>query len=190
MKLVLSQSNLEPFVPAEDLKVIIACENSTNIEEACTLLKRLGCENELPGRLIYSWWNFECLSISVLRQLAAQEAAAADLVIIAAKDGPRLPREVADWMQLWLASAKKRTRALVAMIDSEPDQESFSTGIRSQLKKLAGLGHLNFFAKGNEAELAAALHRGSSATVRQFDRATSSDRHELPDAVASWPPRN
>lgn len=162
MQLVLNQPNMEAYKPGDDLKVVVACESSKNAETACALLARLAHNNEAEGRLIYSWWNFEVLAIGSLRKLAAGEAAAADMIIIAAQDGPKLPEEIIDWMSLWLATGEQRCRALVALLDSAAPKAGVAAGIGSQLKKVAELGLMDFFAKGTEAKLEAALKRGAA----------------------------
>lgn len=162
LELAPNLAGLEPFEPAKDLKALVACESSVNAQEACTLLERLGRNSESDGRLFYSWWNFEVLTITSLRKLAANEAAAANLIIIAAQAGPKLPEQVVDWISLWLTLGEYHSRALVALVDSETTRNSVSSGILSQLKKVAELGQMGFFTKGTETKLAAALARGSA----------------------------
>src|SRR5882757_884128 len=48
-------------------------------------------------------WKFDALQIPKLREIAAAEAAEADIIIIAAYEGGRLPPEVVSWMELWVA---------------------------------------------------------------------------------------
>ncbi len=162
MQLVMNQPAMEPFEAGKDLKVFVACDTSQNAQAACALLERLGRTIETDGRLIYSWWNFELLCFDQLRKLAAQEAAAADMIFIATQDGPALSAEVVDWIGQWLAKAENRARALVALLDPMTTKAKARSGIRSQLEKVAQLGHMDFFAKGAEAKLAAALKRGSA----------------------------
>jgi hypothetical protein len=52
MKLVLNHPSMEPFEPAKDLKVVVACEGSTNAQQACALLERVGRDSEGEGRLV------------------------------------------------------------------------------------------------------------------------------------------
>ncbi len=163
MQLVLSHPLLEPFVTGQDLKVVVACENSKSAEAAAGLLARLALNSGTTGRLIYSWWNFEVLTVAVLRKLAAQEAAAAELVVVAAPSGPDLPPEVLDWMSLWLATNDNRSRALVALLESKTAGTRAAPGRLAQLKHAAALGRMDFFANGTEAKLDAVLNRGSAS---------------------------
>ena len=162
MQLVLNDPLLEPLELGKDLKVVVACENSQSAEAACGLLARLALNSAADGRLIYGWWNFDVLTIAALRPLAAAETALADMVVVAARAGPGLPAEVIEWMSLWLAAGEHRCRALVALLDSGAARDRAAGGILAQLKKVAELGQMDFFAKGTEAKLVAALKRGAA----------------------------
>jgi hypothetical protein len=110
-----------------------------------------------------------------LRKLATSEAAAvADMIIIAAQDGPELPElpeEVIDWISQWLAMREYHSRALVAVLDSDTTKKGASPGIRSQLKKVAELGQMDFFAEASEVEFGGGSGTGTSLRPRQFVRA-------------------
>ena len=111
--------------------------------------------------MIYSWWNFEVLAITVLKKLAASEAAAADIIIIAAHDGLALPAGVVDWIHQWLGMGKHQARALVALLfNSDTTKKKVSPGLCAQLKGVAELGRMEFFTKGDAGELGAALAQG------------------------------
>src|ERR1017187_5882789 len=71
MKLVLDQPCMNPFDPTTDLRVLIACEDSAAAGQACAVLECLGRNCEPDGRLIYQWWNFEVLAITLLRRWPA-----------------------------------------------------------------------------------------------------------------------
>ena len=157
MKLVLNEPGMKPFEPARDLKVLVACENPAAAAQACDVLERIGRSIEADGRLIYSWWNFEVLAVPSLKQLAGAEAAEADLMILAAQDGSKVPREIMDWFHSQLATGTCRCRALVALLDSTGIRKTASLETLAQLKKIAKLWRIDFFAKGSEEELEAGL---------------------------------
>ena len=133
------------------------------------MLKRVGRKAGVEGRLIYSWWTFGVLASASLRQLAASEAAAADMVIIAAREGPGLPEGVKEWISLWLATGEyhPRRRAMVALLEPDKKQSGASRGVLSELKHLAEADDVDFFANGEESGWDAVL-TGGSATARQF----------------------
>jgi hypothetical protein len=172
MKLVLNQPCIEPFEPAKDLKVVVVCEDSTAAGRACAMLERIGRNAGMVGRMIYNWWNFEVLAITVLKKLAASEAAEADLIVIAAHDGSRLPEAVIDWISQWLAIAEHRPRALVALLGSGITRNGNSPDILSKLEKIAEWGQMNFFAGGAGRERETAPAQGPAPSPgRQLDEA-------------------
>ena len=152
---------MEPFEPAKDLKVVVACEDSSAAGRVCTMLKRIGHNCHAEGRLIYSWWNFDGLTIAALKKLAAMEAASANMIVIAAHDRAKLPEEVLDWLSQCLTVSDYRPKkALVALFDLDTTKKGGPHSILSQLKKVAEWGQMDFFANGTEVELEAALTEG------------------------------
>lgn len=162
LELTLDLSGLGRCDPGKDVKVFVACEGSANAKEACALLERLARNTKADGRLFYSWWNFEVLPITALRKMAATEAAAADLVIIAGQNSQELPESVIDWVSQWLTVRDYRCRALMALVDSDRASTQGSRDVLALLRQVATLGQMDFFAKGTEAKLEAALLRGSA----------------------------
>jgi len=164
MELVLQHPDHGPIEPAKDLVAIVVCEDPVTAPRACALLKRIGRKAGVEGRLIYNWWTFSVLASASLRQLAASEAAEADMVIIAAREGPGLPQEVKDWISLWLATGEyhPRRRALVALLEPDKKRNGVTRGVFSELKSMAEADDVDFFANGEEASWDAALTRGSA----------------------------
>jgi hypothetical protein len=166
MELVLMHPDNGPIEPTKDLVAIVVCEDPMTAPRACALLKRVGLQSGAGGRLLYSWWTFGVLASATLRQLAAAEAAAADMVIIAAREGPGLPETVKDWISLWLATGEyhHRRRALVALLEPDKRQNGTSRGVLAELKHLAEADEIDFFANGEDVGWEAALTRGSVPT--------------------------
>jgi hypothetical protein len=164
MELVLKHPDQGPIEPTKDLVAIVVCEDPLTAPRACGLLKRVARQTGAQGRLIYSWWTFGVLASASLRQLAASESAAADMVIIAAREGPALPETVKDWISLWLATGEyhPRSRALVALLEPDKKHNGSSGGVLSDLKQLAEADGVDFFANGEEVGWEAAL-AGESA---------------------------
>lgn len=159
MELVLRHPNDGPIQGMKDVVAIVVCEEPATAPRACGLLSRVGRNAGAEGRLIYSWWTFGVLTSASLRQLAANEAAAADMVIIATREGPGLPESVKDWVSLWLATGEyhHRPRALVALLEPGEKQNGTSCGVRAELKALAEADGVDFFANGDGAGWEAAL---------------------------------
>jgi len=162
MELVLKHPDNGPIEPTKDLVVLVACEDATTAPRACALLTRVGRKAGAKGRLIYSWWTFGVLASTSLRQLAASEAAAADMIMIAAREGPGLPEAVKDWISLCLATGeyRPRPRALVALLEPDKKQNGASRGVLSELEHLAEAGAVDFLANGDDEGWDAVLARG------------------------------
>jgi hypothetical protein len=68
-------------------------------------------------------WLFNMFRLHELQEIAAEEAASADLVVIAAHDAENLPDEVKSWMKLWVGQGTARQATLLALLDREPEGE-------------------------------------------------------------------
>jgi len=171
MKLVLKSPNEAPYEAGKDLSVVIACEDSAAAAPACEVLELVEENLKDEGRLFYQWWNFEVLAIASLRDLAAAEAAAADMIIIGIHEEQSLPQEVTAWMKQWLGLRKDRPGALVALLDPDLKTTDASQGVLSHLKQAANFGHMNFFATRAKEGGDAGMARRASEAARQFVRA-------------------
>lgn len=177
MILALNQTGMDPFEPGRDLKVLVAYERMADGMRACRLLERVGLDSGAEGRLICSWWKFEALAKTPSRRLAAIEAAEAGMIVFAATDAAELPEQIIDWISRALAKGEYHPRALVALLGSDPARNGHSPGLLEQLKKMALLGQMNFFANGGKGELEAAL-------TGVLGRRESQPAEE--DVLASW----
>lgn len=85
-------------------------------------------------------WKFDALSVPKLKDIAAKDAAAAEIIIISAQGGRDLPAEVKTWIEMWLGY-KTEASALVALFDSESD---FNPA-RAYLADIASRAQIEFF---------------------------------------------
>jgi len=169
MKLVLKNPNEAPYVDGKDISVVITFDDSSTAGKASELLQLVGRKLKgEDGRLFHQWWNTEVLAFNSLRELAAAEAAAADLIIICMHAGQELPEMVASWMKRLITLRKNRHGALIAVLDPDKKQPETSQSIVSQLKQVAASGQMNFFATGAKTGKDAALSRSASEAARQF----------------------
>src|SRR5437879_383897 len=94
-------------------------------------------------------WKFEVLAIPKLRELAAKDAAMADLNIISCHGRADLPGDVKAWIELWLGE-KGEVIALAALFDSAVEQAEQARAIRAYLAEIARRGQMQFFAQPDE----------------------------------------
>lgn len=138
--------------PAEEMLAVAACEDARTASQGCAWLERVGREVARDCRLRYSWWTFSVLARPSLRRFAAAEAAGAEIVLIAAREGPALPEPIREWISLWLnAGPGLRCRVLVACLLPSENDAGTTAGVLAELKAFARRGSLHFFfAKGDE----------------------------------------
>lgn len=104
------------------------------------LAEHLGYDCQFGNQM----WKFDVLAVPKLREMAAKDAAAADIIIVAAHGASELSEEVKKWIEMWLAE-KGNAIALVALFDClSAAQEN---PIRDYLADVARRGHMEFFAQ-------------------------------------------
>ncbi len=106
------------------------------------LVEHLGQDCQFSNQM----WKFDILSIPKLREMAASDAAQADIIIVSCHGASELPRHVVEWLDSW-TSAKGNALALVALFDSEPQ---VTRAIRVRLAQVAHRAGIEFFAQPDE----------------------------------------
>jgi hypothetical protein len=199
MKLVLKGTDNPPYESGQDFSVMISFDDDVTAKRADEILGMF--EQNLrdeQGRLFHQWWNVDVLAFTSMGELAALEAAMADMIIIAIHDGQELPETVADWLKRFLERRKGRPGALVAILASDPQMPDLSQGVLAQLQQAAASGHMDFFAtrvnadwdkagKGEARRIEAGRDEGmtrvASEAAEQFVLACKSGaKHKSPPA--------
>ncbi len=93
-------------------------------------------------------WLLPELRTPQLRAIAAQEAAAADLVIISVHHAEALPKEIKLWIDLCVKQRGNRPGVLLAIFD--PPYLGSSSSIQACLHEVAQRGHMEFLARSEE----------------------------------------
>jgi len=130
------------------LAAVAASEDSstdTRVNEFCrSLARQLGLKSEVNPQL----WLLSELRMPQLRAIAAGEAAQADLIIISVHHSEKLPSEVEEWIELWLARKRERPSVLLALFD--PVYQGVSSSMQSYLKEVAKKGRMEFLVQSDE----------------------------------------
>lgn len=142
-----------PLVNAPDLEaaptfsVVIAYEDFETGKHAKRtydfLVENLGREYNFVNQM----WKFEVLTIPKLREIAAEDAAKADIIIISSH-GRELPDQTKIWIESWLEQPRNPL-ALVALFDSPWRYET--NDVRDYLAEVARRGEMEFFAQDESA---------------------------------------
>src|SRR5262245_43572200 len=100
------------------LNVVIAYEDLETGKRAMKtydyMIEHLGSQCHFKNQM----WRFDVRAVPKLREIAAKDAAAADIIIISAHEGNALAPEVKAWIELWL-SYTTQASALVGMFGAE-----------------------------------------------------------------------
>lgn len=130
------------------LNVVIAYEDFETGKHAKStydfLVEHLGHEFQFLNQM----WKFDVLSIPKLRDMAAKDAAMADIIIISSH-GRELSQEVKSWIEMWLAE-KGNPMALVALFTGSSTDPRETAAVRDYLDGVARRGRLEFFAQPDE----------------------------------------
>jgi hypothetical protein len=122
------------------LNVVIAYEDLETGKRAMKtyeyIVKQLGDECLFANQM----WKFDVLAVPKLKEIAAKDAAAADIIIVAVHEGRELPAQVKGWIDLWL-SYKTEARALVGLFDGEATENP----VRTYLADIARRAKIEFF---------------------------------------------
>jgi hypothetical protein len=108
------------------------------------LVENIGHDCQFTNQM----WKFEVLFIPKLREMAARDAAMADIVMISSH-GSELPAEVKAWVELWVTKPHHPI-ALVALFDQPNQVEPEKNAVRSYLAHVAERGQVEFFAQPDE----------------------------------------
>jgi hypothetical protein len=84
-----------------------------------------------------------------LRTIAADEAARADLIIIALHHAESLPDEISSWNDAWLKKRSRNDSVLLAIFD--PLYQGSSGSLKSSLEEVAQKGRMSFLVQTDEA---------------------------------------
>ncbi len=131
--------------------VVIAYEDfetGKHAKETCDYLaENLGRECELRNQM----WKFDVLAIRKLREIAAADAAVADLVIVSCR-GDELPAHTKAWIESWI-NRETRPMALVALFHVQPEAASRTCAVSEYLADAARRAGIEFFAHPGESSL-------------------------------------
>jgi hypothetical protein len=133
---------------AKRLVLLATFEDSVTgmrVKEFCQGLSRdLGQQCQIIEHV----WLFSTFRLRELQEIAAEEAATSDLIIISAHRAESLPDEVKHWFDLWLHQKGKRHAVLLALLD--PSYEGASRSMETYLQEVARRGGMEFLVQSGE----------------------------------------
>src|SRR5205085_1496492 len=115
-----------------NFNVVIAYEDFETGKQAKKTCDFLSGNLGLDCHVNHQMWKFDVLGLPKLREMAAKDAAAADIIIISCRGDNDLPEALKSWIELWLAE-KGHSLALVALIERPQDHLFQSRAVRDYL---------------------------------------------------------
>ena len=137
------RSSDDAIIPV--FNVVIAYEDFATGKQA-----KRACDF-LVANLSHQWqvasqmWKFEVLSIPELREIAAKDAAMADLIILSIHGDDELPVGVKDWVEMWRGYEGDAV-ALIALFDSPTGHAGHAQATHAYLEDVAKRQQMEFFA--------------------------------------------
>jgi hypothetical protein len=89
-------------------------------------------------------WKFDVLSVRELREMAARDAAMADLIIVSTNSQGEFPADVKTWIEMWLGY-RGGAVALVALFNQPPKHAEQARMTQAYLEGVANRGQMEFF---------------------------------------------
>ncbi len=133
-------------------KIVAAGEDFAAVMLAQELSKRLAAKlkSEFEIEISSDAWKFEALDNPQTSKVAAEKAAKADMVIIAASGAGEPPALIKRWIESWLHRKRKRVTALVALCDYEHQTPHESPPLCVYLRRIAGKWGMDFLTNSAE----------------------------------------
>jgi hypothetical protein len=152
-------------------------ESGRHAQRTCDFLtEQLGQE----CRFLNQMWKFDALAVPGLCEMAANDAALADLIVVACHGSQDLPVDVKAWIELWIG-LRGPAFGLVALFDRRDDQGGQTRIIEDYLVSVAHRAGMEFFAHP-DCQPEKHVGRAQSARVNTRDV-----REILPFPVAAVP---
>ncbi len=114
--------------------------------DACKLLV-----SHLDGQIEFrsGMWKFDILRNAKLNQIAADDAAAADAIIVATSQSGELPVEVKRWVETWVPLKKGQACVLLALLESSAEGPATTSEVHEYLRHAAESAQIDFLPRSS-----------------------------------------
>jgi len=132
------------------LKILIVYETLYDAVRATVMSQRLADQLQSSTEIKSDLWKFEPLAYPDAREEAANEAAAADMIIFATRGTAELPDHVKSWVASWMYRKRPGEAVLVALFDREEKFDGEVPRPLDYLQEIAKKAGMDFFCNTNE----------------------------------------
>jgi len=135
---------------ARHLYALAVAEDITTHHRAKAACRELTTLLGHECEVIMHVWLLPELRFSELKAIAADEAFAADLIIISIHRDTQLPDEIRDWVDLWLERPRAHPAIVLALLDDAFEQDDPSKPMHPYLEEIAKRGNLEVLFQSND----------------------------------------
>jgi hypothetical protein len=129
---------------------VVAYDNFDSGIRAKEIVDRLARALGFQLTMNITMWKFDMLELDKLQDMAASDAAEADIIIISTSGAGELSLGVQQWVELWLSRKQGESSALVSLNEADPDGTAESPAVGEYLQNIASRGNASFFSqRGN-----------------------------------------
>lgn len=139
--------------------------------------------DSLAGRSIFdfTWWNLAFLADDALAEAATRAAARADLLLVSVHPSADLSPRAVVWMETWPERRRKRTGALVVLMQASDRDERHVSTKHMYFRELARRANMDYLPQvilpRSEAEmLSERVHRRSALLDEILQRSAPAPR--------------
>lgn len=120
-------------------------------------------------------WRLDLFRVPLLREQAALEAVAADLIIVSLHGREELPADACEWLNRWLDKKEDRPYALAVLLDPEPANAGPDHPVLAYMRGIAAIAAADLFFSFRQAPvLAPRSNLAGTATRPLVPRASAS----------------
>ena len=130
---------------AKRLCVSAIFEDSETCARVAQFFRDLSGDLGQQCQIIQHAWLVNEFRVPELKEIAADEAAHDDLIILAMHSDGSLPEHLQSWIDLWLSRKDGRPAVFGALLD--PDTAQDSSSMHLCLQEIARRGNMEFFAQ-------------------------------------------
>ncbi|MDX1953853.1 MAG: hypothetical protein SFY81_16915 [Verrucomicrobiota bacterium] len=117
--------------------------NSTAMRTCDHVVRQLGSDVDVKK----SVWSIDVLSTPGLKIKAAEQAAEADMIIIAAHRQSPHSEQFRSWVDLWSGRRNNDSGALVALLDGQMEEENKDLSLYAYMEGAARENQMEFFGR-------------------------------------------
>jgi hypothetical protein len=118
------------------VRILIAYEDFETGKRAQQVCREITEAARSDAAIIPDAWKFDLLKLPPMRKMAVQEAAKADLLVLAPQDGEALPSFVLNWIRQSFQHVPRRPKLLLVLLGPPPEMGWDASPAELQLRTI------------------------------------------------------